>query len=256
MAAEQTVTDGVLLSVIVPVFNERENVRPLVGEIVSAIDGRFPYEIVYVDDGSDDGTGKVLEQLAASTSLKLRVVTHAVRQGQSAAIVSGVASASGAWIATLDGDGQNVPGDIPALLAAVTRARDSDPNVVCVAGIRVGRRDSFVRKVSSRIANAVRQTILRDGVPDTGCGLKIFRRDAFQALPHFNHLHRFIPAIFQCYGGTVITHPVSHRPRMAGTSKYGISNRLFVGIADLAGVCWLRRRAIDRPWLRGPVSPL
>lgn len=254
MARKTQGTKPPLISVVVPVYNERENVRPLVGEIVSALDGRIPYEIIYVDDGSDDGTAAALDALARSTSLNLRVVTHATRLGQSAAIVSGVSTAEGDWIATIDGDGQNVPGDIPELLTAVAAAQESDLDVVCVAGIRVGRKDSLVRKVSSRVANAVRQMILHDSMPDTGCGLKIFRRDAFLALPHFDHLHRFIPAVFQFYGGKVITHPVSHRPRVRGTSKYGIGNRLFAGIADLFGVCWLRRRAINRPWTRGQVE--
>lgn len=248
MTGLSAAADRPRLSVVVPVYNERDNIQPLVDEIVAIGGCGDRYEIVYVDDASDDGTADVLEELRASGDIPLRVVTHAHRQGQSAAIVNGVRAANAAWIATLDGDGQNNPADICGLLDRVVDAHAQDPDVVCIAGIRVKRQDSVVRKMSSRIANSVRQGILKDGVEDTGCGLKVFRRDAFLALPHFDHVHRYIPALFQMCGGRVITGAVSHRPRERGTSKYGISNRLFVGIVDLAGVSWLRRRAINRPW--------
>lgn len=237
------------LSVVVPVFNERGNIGPLVAEIARALHGQCRYEVVYVDDGSDDGTAAELESIKNSSYAPLRVVTLSARQGQSAAIVHGIAAAGGDWIATIDGDGQNLPEDIPRLLRTVARAHDADPDVVCIAGIRVKREDSRIRKLSSRVANAVRTAILQDGVPDTGCGLKVFRREAFLSVPHFKHLHRFIPAVFQFHGGKVITSPVAHRPRSRGVSKYGISDRLFAGLVDLIGVSWLRRRAIDRPWL-------
>lgn len=235
------------LSVVVPVFNERENVQPLVEEIGDTLRGWCEYEIVYVDDGSDDGTADVLDGLAGDPSRSLRIERHASRSGQSAALLSGVRAASGDWIATLDGDGQNVPGDIRKLVLKAYASHAEDRDIVCVAGMRVGRRDSLVRRLSSRIANAIRQWILADGIRDTGCGLKVFRRDAFLALPQFDHMHRFIPALFQFSGGKVLTEPVDHRPRTRGVSKYGVANRLWVGIVDLFGVFWLRRRALRQP---------
>jgi len=248
MGARSETAEEIPLSIVVPVFNEKENVRPLIGEIRSAIQGRVVYEIVYVDDGSDDGTLQVLEALVRTGAPDLRVVAHESRRGQSSAIVTGIRAARGTWITTLDGDGQNDPSDIPRLFETVTAAHESDPGVVCIAGIRIGRKDTLVRRWSSRVANTIRRGILGDGIPDTGCGLKIFQRRAFLALPHFDHIHRFIPALFQFSGGNVLTANVSHRPRIRGISKYGIANRLWVGIIDLAGVCWLRSRAIYRPW--------
>lgn len=245
--------DRPLLSVVVPVFNEKANVRPLVGEIVEALDGLWPYEIVFVDDGSEDGTAETLAGLATSTRLALRCLHHDCRRGQSQAVVSGVRAARGAWIATLDGDGQNPPADIPAMLAELIAANREDPDAVCIAGIRARRQDSWMKRVSSRLANAVRKGLLHDGVSDTGCGLKVFRRDAFLALPLFDHVHRFIPALFQFCGGRVLTQPVGHRPRRSGESKYGTLDRLWAGLYDLVGVRWLRRRAIFRPWQQSPL---
>lgn len=236
------------LSVVVPVYNERDNIIPLIEEIGASVADISSYEIVYVDDCSDDGTDRTLAELGRTGSLPLTVITHDTRQGQSAAIVNGIRAAHGEWVATIDGDGQNVPSDIPRLLQTVRQAHDRDPDVVCIAGIRTKRQDNFVRIMSSRLANGIRQGVLKDGVPDTGCGLKVFRRDAFLALPHFDHIHRFIPALFQMCGGRVITETVAHRPRIRGKSKYGIRNRLFTGVVDLAGVSWLRHRAIHRPW--------
>lgn len=248
MGAAPETADEILLSIVVPVFNEKDNVRPLIGEIRSAIQGRVAYELVYVDDGSDDGTRQVLEELLRTGSPELHVVAHESRRGQSSAILTGIHAARGAWIATLDGDGQNDPTDIPRLLETVTAAHEADPSAVCIAGTRIGRKDTLVKRLSSRVANAIRRRILGDGIPDTGCGLKIFKRTAFLALPHFDHIHRFIPALFQFSGGNVLTANVSHRPRIRGVSKYGVANRLWVGIVDLVGVCWLRSRAIYRPW--------
>ncbi len=222
------------LSVVVPVKNEAGNIEPLVNEIVAALNGVAPYEIVYVDDGSSDDGPAVLKRLRA-TLPQLRVVTHAASCGQSAAIRSGVMAARGRWIATLDGDGQNDPADLPALLAKSGAA-------AMVAGQRVKRQDTTIRKWSSRIANGIRARILKDDTPDTGCGTKLFSREAFLRLPYFDHMHRYLPALMKREGLAVLLEPVNHRPRHSGRSKYGINNRLWVGIVDLAGVWWLNRR--------------
>jgi dolichol-phosphate mannosyltransferase len=224
-----------LLSVVVPVRNEAANILPLIAEIRAALTG-LAHEIVYVDDGSTDDTPAMLRRAAADSPLTLR--RHRTGCGQSAAIITGVRAAAGVWIATLDGDGQNDPADIPALLA---RAR-SEPGLVLVAGHRTRRQDSRIKRLASRAANAIRARLLGDATPDTGCGLKIFRRDAFLDLPAFDHMHRFLPALFLRAGGRVISVPVGHRPRLRGASKYGTLDRLWVGIFDLAGVAWLQRR--------------
>lgn len=226
------------LSVVVPVLDEGDNIVPLVREIAAALDSLLPYEIVYVDDGSRDHTPDRLLD-ARKLSSAMRILRHERSSGQSAAVRSGVAASRHRWIATLDGDGQNDPADIPSLLAAVA----ADPDLTMVCGIRVHRHDTLVRRWSSRIANSVRSRLLHDGVADTGCGLKLFRRDAFLTLPYFDHIHRFLPAMVQANGGRVACVPVSHRERLRGRSKYGVGNRLWVGVADLLGVLWLRRRS-------------
>jgi dolichol-phosphate mannosyltransferase len=226
------------LSIVIPVRNEAGNIGPLVAEIRAALDGGAPYEIVYVDDGSTDSTLAELRALAAAGA-PLRVVRHARSCGQSAAIRSGVKAARGAWIATLDGDGQNDPGDIPRLWAM---ARGENAPVL-VAGWRQKRRDTWLKRLSSRIANGVRGHMLGDATPDTGCGLKVFRRDLFLELPYFDHMHRFLPALVKRAGGRTVSVPVNHRPRASGRSNYGTLDRLTVGIVDLFGVMWLMRRA-------------
>ena len=227
------------LSVVVPVHNERDNIVPLIEEIVAALRGRVALEIVYVDDASRDDSLAVLRE-ARQRFPELRVLRHLSQSGQSTAVRTGVKAARGAWIATLDGDGQNDPADIPKLLAA----RDAgEAAVKCYAGWRVNRRDDALKRVSSKVANAVRSRILRDATPDTGCGLKLFEREAFLELPYFDHMHRFLPALFQRAGWQVRSVPVNHRPRTRGVSKYGMWNRLWVGIVDLRGVGWLIRRA-------------
>ncbi|MDX1483635.1 MAG: glycosyltransferase family 2 protein [Alphaproteobacteria bacterium] len=233
-----------VLSIIVPVRNEAANIRPLVEEIHAALEGGPAFEVIYVDDGSDDGTGRELHD-AAVRFPALRVITHGECCGQSAAICTGVDAAEGAWIVTLDGDGQNDPADIPALVK-IALADGEDGAVDLVAGIRRRRRDSWVKRISSRVANGVRQALLKDGVSDSGCGLKVIRRSAFLALPRFDHMHRFLPALIIRGGGEVRCIDVNHRPRLQGASKYGLFDRLWVGIADLFGVAWLRRR-IKRP---------
>ncbi len=236
-------TPRVDLSVVVPVLNEADNVEPLVGEIAAALDGVVRYEIVYVDDGSSDRT---VERLAALRERlpagRLRVLRHRRNYGQSAALSTGVRAARAPWIATLDGDGQNDPADIPRLLA-VRDAPGAPEDLQLVASLRLKRRDPWLRRVSSRIANSVRQRLLHDRTPDTASGLKLFPREAFLALPFFDHMHRFLPALFQ-RGGTMATVEVRHRPRRHGKSKYGVRNRLWVGIVDMLGVRWLQRRFV------------
>ena len=227
------------LSVVVPVHNEEDNVAPLVAEILAALRGRVDFEIVYVDDTSRDATLARLRDLQATTP-ELRVVRHLANAGQSTAVRNGVKAARAPWIATLDGDGQNDPADIPHLLAK----RDaSAPEVKLFAGWRVNRQDSGSKRWASKFANAIRARLLRDATPDTGCGIKLFTRDAFLDLPYFDHMHRYLPALMQRAGWKTVSVPVNHRPRGAGVSKYNNLNRALVGIADLRGVAWLIRRS-------------
>lgn len=236
-----------LLSVVVPVRNEAPNIVPLIEEIHAALDGRHEFEVIYVNDGSTDETARSLAD-ARLRFPRLRVIAHVASCGQSTAIRTGAEAARGAWIITLDGDGQNDPADIPALLAIALG--DGGGKVHLVTGIRARRRDTWIRRISSRIANGVRQMMLRDGVSDTGCGLKVMRRDAFLRLPYFDHMHRYYPALIIRGGGEVRCVPVNHRPRLRGTSNYGLFDRLWVGITDLFGVAWLLRRA-RRPEIVG-----
>jgi dolichol-phosphate mannosyltransferase len=227
------------LSVVVPVFNERDNIPPLLAEIAAALRGKVDFEIVYVDDDSSDDSVAVLAAEKPNYP-ELRIVRHLSRSGQSTAVWNGVRAARSPWIATLDGDGQNDPADIPKLLAA----RDEAPeDVRLLAGWRTTRRDSFNKRISSKIANAVRSRMLKDDTPDTGCGLKLFEREVFLRLPYFDHMHRYLPALVKRAGFQSRSVPVGHRPRTAGKSKYGMLDRLWVGISDLRGVAWLMRRA-------------
>ena len=227
------------LSVLVPVKNEQDNIEPLVQEIVAALKGKLEYEIIYINDGSTDATQTILTGLKPAYPM-LRVIRHHSACGQSQAITSGVRAARYEWIATLDGDGQNDPADIPALLEKLV---DTNlPRLELLAGWRARRKDTYLRRLSSKVANGVRSRMLRDSTPDTGCGLKLFARETFLRLPNFDHMHRFLPALVMRGGGQVISVPVNHRPRERGTSKYGVHNRLWVGIVDLFGVAWLQRR--------------
>jgi dolichol-phosphate mannosyltransferase len=240
----------VALSVVIPVKNEAENIEPLVAEIHAALNGRLDYEIVYVDDGSTDGTVTRLRGLQNKGDTRLRVLRHRASCGQSTAVRSGVQAASGRWIATLDGDGQNDPADIPAMWQVVEQ--EPPGSRLLLAGHRAKRRDTAVKRVSSRLANRIRAGLLGDQTPDTGCGLKLFERATFLDLPYFDHMHRFLPALVLRAGGRVVSVRVNHRPRARGTSNYGTFDRLWVGISDLFGVMWLQRRAkipalIDEP---------
>ena len=230
------------LSVVIPVKNEAGNIAPLVFEICAALAGLAVFEIVYVDDGSDDSTAAEIRRLQPDLP-QLRLVRHAQSFGQSAAIRSGVRAAGGVWIATLDGDGQNDPADIPALWRIAQNLSGGSPECpLLVIGHRGRRRDSWSKRQASRVANAVRGRLLRDNTPDTGCGLKLFPRALFLDLPYFDHMHRFLPALVVREGGVVHSVPVNHRPRQRGLSKYGVFDRLGVGVVDLFGVMWLRRR--------------
>jgi len=229
------------ISVVVPVKNEEENIAPLVEEIRRTLDGMW-YEIVYVDDGSSDNTWPVLKELMAAFP-ELRVVRHRSSCGQSTAVLTGIRHARGTLIATLDGDGQNDPADIPGMLRVWrSEERNGGGPMGCIAGWRTKRRDSGLRRLSSWIANAVRSRMLGDKTPDTGCGLKLFSRDMYLRLPYFDHMHRFLPALFLREGTRVVSVPVNHRSRERGISKYGLHNRLWVGLVDILGVMWLLKR--------------
>jgi len=244
----ETEPDCPLISVVVPVHNEAPNIAPLITAIGVALAG-IDHEIVYVDDGSADGTPDILAKLAAESPTLVRL-RHRHSCGQSAAVITGVRAARGIFIATLDGDGQNDPADIPAMLEAALAAETTGPKPVLIAGHRTTRKDSDAKRWGSRIANAVRGRLLKDGTPDTGCGLKLFRRAAFLEIPHFDHLHRFLPALFIRSGGHVVSVPVRHHPRTHGSSHYGTWDRLKVGIVDLFGVAWLQRR-----WNQPQIDP-
>jgi dolichol-phosphate mannosyltransferase len=226
------------IAVVVPVRNEASNIAALVAEIAAALDRHWRFEVIYVNDGSSDGTEAELKRLMAQHPW-LRRVRHKQSCGQSAAVRSGVMAARAPLIVTLDGDGQNDPTFIPALLHALEAGA---PRVGLIAGQRVRRKASWFKKLQSRIANAVRGAVLRDGTRDTGCGLKAFRRDLFLALPYFDGLHRFLPALVRREGYAIGYVDVIDRPRRAGVSNYGMWDRLWVGILDLAGVWWLIRR--------------
>ena len=229
------------ISIVIPVYNEEESIGELINEITQALASKYKHEIIVVDDGSVDKTVGVLSKIKQELPT-LRIIKHLQNSGQSTAIRTGVQYAKSAWITTLDGDGQNDPADIPNLYNELINNQDADPWLV-VAGYRKKRKDTWLKRISSKYANGIRDKLLRDGTPDTGCGLKIFARDSFLALPYFDHMHRYIPALFQRQGGRVVSIEVNHRHRMQGTSKYGFHNRLWVGIVDILGVRWLQNRA-------------
>jgi dolichol-phosphate mannosyltransferase len=235
---------SVFISVIVPVKDEAGNVAPLAREIAAALKGE-PHEILFVDDGSTDGTAAALSALKAEIH-QLRVLRHSRNLGQSRGIRSGVKAAQGDIIVTLDGDGQNDPADIPKLLS-VLRA---DPEAAMVSGVRVRRQDNISRRWASRLGNGIRSALLGDGAADTGCGLKAFRRSMFLELPYFDHIHRFLIALVQREGGQVAFVPVNHRPRLTGSSKYTNIGRLLVSVQDLLGVRWLQHRHCGRAEIR------
>ena len=227
------------IAVVVPVHNEAENIRPLIEEISAALDGIANYEIVYVNDGSTDNTAEMLEKMQAEQP-RLSIFKHETACGQSSAVATGVRQARATFIATLDGDGQNDPADIPALFAKLKES--ADPDYLLVAGWRAKRKDTEWKRFQSRLANGVRSRLLGDNTPDTGCGLKVFTREAFMDMPRFDHMHRYLPALMIRRGGEVVSVEVNHRNRERGISKYGMWDRLSVAARDLLGVMWLTAR--------------
>lgn len=230
------------VSIVIPVYNEADNIIPLLEEIVDVMKVSQTYEVIVVDDGSTDNTSQILTQILQSNN-QLRVIKHEFSCGQSTAVYTGVKAAMFPIIATLDGDGQNDPADIPRLYEQLKQQSKTSPNLWMIAGWRNKRHDSAWKLFSSKFANSVRAGLLGDNTPDTGCGLKVFFRDRFLELPYFDHMHRFLPALIIRAGGQVISEPVNHRARSNGISKYGTLDRLWAGITDLLGVIWLIKRA-------------
>ncbi|HEF4762065.1 TPA: glycosyltransferase family 2 protein [Pseudomonas putida] len=231
-------SQDIFVSVLIPAKNEANNLKPLLEEVRLAL-AEQAYEIIVVDDGSTDATLHVLRQIKHKGLNTLRILRHERSLGQSTSLYHAAQEARGQWLATLDGDGQNDPADIPGMLALV---RGKEGDVQLVAGHRVNRRDTASKRWASRFANNLRRRLLKDATPDTGCGLKLIERAAFLRLPYFDHMHRYIPALIQRHNGRMIVHPVNHRPRTAGVSKYGNLDRALVGILDLIGVWWLIKR--------------
>lgn len=238
-----TRTTAPAVSIVVPVRNEANNIAPLIEEIAAALDGRWDYEIVYVDDGSTDATAERLTAIMAERGT-VRQIRHEKSSGQSAAVRTGVRAARGQIVATLDGDGQNNPQFLPELIMAIEKG---EGRIGLAAGQRVGRKDTGFKKFQSRVANKVRSWVLSDGTRDTGCGLKAFRREVFLSLPYFDGLHRFLPALVRREGYDIAYVDVTDRPRRSGVSNYGFFDRLWIGIIDLAGVWWLIRRKKSTP---------
>lgn len=228
------------VSIVIPAKNEEGNVEPLITEIVAALENVAEFEIIYVDDGSTDGTYGELQRLINTGNRFIRPVRHRFSVGQSTAIMTGVHDARGELIVTLDADGQNDPADVPALLAAARKFPAGTD--FCIAGYRKNRKDTPWKRFQSRVANNIRSRILGDGTPDTGCGLKIVPRATFMKLPYFDHIHRFIPALVRRINGEIVVVEVNHRDRQSGVSKYNMLGRLGVGIVDMFGVMWLQHR--------------
>ncbi len=232
------------ISIIVPVMNEAGNITPLVTDIISAFHG-CNIEIIYIDDASSDNTASELKSLQQNIKC-LRVLTHSLRSGQSAALRSGIIAATAPLIGTLDGDGQNLPSDLVKLAQVLNahRADSANPDgLLMAAGVRVHRQDGAAKRYASIAARKIRKWMLKDDHPDTGCATKVFDRELFLKLPYFDHLHRFMPPLARREGATVLAVPVGHAPRITGISKYRTMDRLIVGISDILGVMWLIRRS-------------
>ena len=225
------------LSVVVPAYNEEENIIPLAEEIIAAL-SELPggFELILVDDASTDATTRIIREYQ---HLNVRAVFHRINCGQSAAVGSGFHATRGEWVGTLDGDGQNDPADLPTMLELAIKE-----GVDCVTGVRAKRQDNFIRRFSSRTANGFRNWITGDQVSDSGCGIRVVRRAALHEIPVFNGMHRFMPTLLRGQGFTVRETPVNHRERLRGTSKYGVHNRLWRGIRDCFGIRWYLKRAV------------
>jgi dolichol-phosphate mannosyltransferase len=235
------------LSVVVPAFNEEENIIPLAEEIISAL-GKLPggFELILVDDKSTDSSTQVIQNFMHPN---VRAVFHRINCGQSSAVASGFQAARGDWVATLDGDGQNDPADLPAMLEEAISS-----GVDCVTGVRSKRQDNFIRRFSSKAANGFRNWITGDQVSDSGCGIRVVRRAALREIPVFNGMHRFLPTLLRGQGFTVVERSVNHRERLRGTSKYGVHNRLWRGIRDCFGIRWYLKRAVRADRLGQPLK--
>ena len=242
MTGETNDKQAFLVSVLIPAKDEAGNIGLIVDEIHRALAGHHAHEVVLVDDGSLDDTGAEFLRHCQQSGTPGRLIRHARSAGQSTALWTAARHAAGRFLVTIDGDGQNDPADIPALLAQAL-TMEAQHRHFCIAGFRKNRRDTRWKKIQSRIANAVRRRILDDGVPDTGCGLKLMPRETWLCLPYFDHMHRFVPALVKRLGGAIAVVPVHHRHRLAGVSKYTAWNRLWVGIVDMWGVGWLIRRS-------------
>lgn len=226
------------LSVVIPVYNEQDNLEPLLAELSPVLDGLgLPWEVLFVNDASTDASAAVLARLAAAEP-RVRVVTHRINSGESAGQASGFRAARSALVLTMDADLQNDPADIPRYLAAL------DADVHCVCGYRADRREGWLRRFASRTANRFRAAITGDRLRDAGCTYRLMRRDALADIPVFNGMHRFLPTLIKAQGGTVREIPINDRPRRFGVSKYGINNRLWRGLVDCFGVRWYQRRAL------------
>lgn len=240
MSGSSDSKDSLQLSIVIPVLNEAGNVKSLSDEIRSTLGSRLRYEVIFVDDGSSDGTPAIVKERMSDDAVRL--LRHGSTYGQSTAIRTGVNAAHARWVATLDGDCQNDPADLIGFYEIASSASASK-NLGMVIGFRNRRKDSLLKRLASRVANGVRRLVLGDDCPDSGCGIRLFDREAYLALPRFDHMHRFLPALFDMTGHDVVTVPVNHRPRLHGNSKYGVWDRLWVGIIDTGGVMWLRRRS-------------
>ena len=228
------------ISIVIPIYNEQDNIIQLIKEVRAALEKKINYEIIIVDDGSDDNTYEAVNKIKKNNK-NITIISHIKNYGQSVGLRTGITEANSEYIVTLDGDGQNDPADIPKLLEAFNAADDRAYRMV--TGHRVNRRDSLSKRIGSRLANWVRSRLLNDANPDTGCALKLFEREMFLRLPYFDHMHRFLPALAKRAGCHVTVVPVNHRGRLHGQSKYSNFGRLIVGIPDLLGVAWLMRRA-------------
>jgi len=232
-----------VLSIVIPMYNEAGYVPVLLGEINDALEGHLNYELIVVNDGSTDRTQEILCQLQPQFP-RLKIIRHLANKGQSVAIINGVKYSIAPWVAVLDGDGQYDPRDILKLYE-LTRNFDPHRDNLLITGIRSKRQDNWLRRLSSRLANLARQVLFRDGCSDAGSGIKIIPRQVFLNLPHFNHMHRFLPVLVKRANGTLINVPVKHRPRSSGQSKYGVWNRLWISIIDILGVHWLLTRDVN-----------